>query len=347
MPPAGQCNFSQAAFTAPAARPRFEQPALASVPDGLVSAWRDDRDVDFGLYSQRLDAQAVAVEGEQRLVAGNGPDSKLSLARAGDALALAWSDQKSVHVSLLDLQGALVSPDIWLSAPANFTQAPRLAVAGQGWGLVWYEGPGQSASTSRFVLVDPAGGASEPLVLAPDSPSAREPQICSNGKRFGVTWTDRRADRDEVWFRIIDLEGASVGSERRVGFVEGGQASEATIACLEDGFAIAWNEAEKATLGVRLQQLDAEGNAVGKASAWPGILSALGLAGRELQLLRFEADAGALWLERLANGAGVSQRLVEAFGGNALFVPLVAQPGRSYVAWSQSERLQAGSIDCP
>jgi len=75
----------------------------------------------------------------------------------------------------------------------------------------------------------------------------------------------------------------------------------------------------------------------------------LGFAGPELQLLRvqIDGDTGALWLERRANGAGVSQRLVEPFGGNALFVPLVARPGRSYLAWSQDERLQAASIDCP
>lgn len=349
-PPAGQCSFNEVTFTEAAARPRFEQPALADVPEGLLGAWRDDRDVDFGLYAQRLNQDGAAAASEQRLVAGNEPDAKLSLARSGDAVALAWSDQKRLHVSLLNLKGELTRQDVWLSAAADFTQAPRLAAAAQGWGLVWYEGPGQSDSKSRFVLVDPGGGASEPLVLAPASPSAREPQLCSTGQRFGVVWTDRRSGRDEVWFRAIDFAGASLTADRRVGFVADGQATEASIACTEDGFAVAWNRGGDPELQLQLQRLDAQGDPVGKIASWPGILSAVGFAGQELRLLRLQtsgAASGELWLQRLAGGAEAEQRLAEPFSGSALYLPLIAQPGRSYVAWSQADALRAASIDCP
>lgn len=347
-PPAGQCSFNQATFTEATARPRFDPPALAEVPGGLLSAWRDDRDVDFGLYVQLLDLDGSVAAGEQRLVAGNEPDSKLSLARSGDAVALAWSDQKRVHVSLLDLKGGLTSQDIWLSSAADFTQAPRLAATAQGWGMVWCEGPGQSESKSRFVLVDSDGAASEPLLLAAASPSAREPQLCSTGQRFGVVWTDRRSGRDEVWFRAIDLAGASLTAERRVGFVVDGQATEASIACTQDGFAVAWNQSGDSAL--HLQRLDAEGAAVGKASSWPGILSAVGFAGQELRLLRLQTSAAAgaeLWLQRVAGGAEAEQQVAEQFGGGALRLPLVEQAGRSYLAWSQDDGLRAASIDCP
>jgi hypothetical protein len=348
-PPAGQCSFSETAFSAPAARPRVDPPALVAVPDGVLSAWRDDRDVHFGLYAQRLDPEGAAAGSELQLVPGNAPESVMSLAWSGKEVALAWSDATRVHLSLLDSDGELSSSDVWTSAPADYTSAPRLASAGELWGLVWQDGPGLVSAVSRFALVGPGGETGEPLVLAPDSASAREPQICFTGQRFGVVWNDRRSGKDEVWFSLIDAAGKSVITGRRVAPLEGDQASEASIACEGDGFAIAWNERlENDDLRIHLQRMDAQGDAVGEPLAWPGILGAVAFDGRELQLLRYESfGVTGLWLERLAGGAQLEQRLAQEFSGTALHLPLVAGPQRSVIAWSHDQRLMTASFECP
>jgi hypothetical protein len=346
-PPLGQCQFTQAAFSAPAARPRVEPPALVIVPDGILTVWRDDRDVAFGLYAQLLDLEGTTVASELQLVPGNEPESLTSLAWSGKQASLAWSDGKRVHVSLLDAQGQLSQGDVWLSSPADYTTAPRLAAAGARWGLVWHEGPGLIASTSRFV--QPGGDTGEPLVLAPDSTSAREPQICFTGQRFGVVWNDRRSGKDEVWLRIFDAAGKGLRSEQRVAPREGVEASEATIACEGEGFAIAWNERlNNDGLQAHLQRFNAAGGALGDTLAWPGILGAVAFNGRELQLLHYEKfGVSELWLERLAGGVQVEQRLAEQFLGTTLYLPLVAQVGRSVMAWSQNDQLLTASFTCP
>jgi hypothetical protein len=349
MPPAGQCSFSQGVITGSAARPRAVPPALASVPDGLLTAWCDDRDVEFGLYSEALDPQASATAPELQLVPGSPIDSDMSLAWSNEGMALAWSDLKRLHVSLLDVDGTSLAADIWLSELADHTAFPRLAAAGTDWGLVWQDGPGVAAATSHFVLVGAEGVASKPLLLAPDSSIVREPQLCFTGERFGVVWNDRRSGKVEVWFRIFDRAGKAVTPDRRLLALEGEEASLATIACERESFAIGWNERlENGDYLVRLQRVDAQGEAFGAVLSWPGIFGALAFNGRELQLLRYETfGSSALWLARLSGDAQVEQRLTTAFGGTALHLPLVAQPERSVVAWSQDQRLLTASFACP
>ncbi|HKY35467.1 MAG TPA: hypothetical protein VJN18_06000 [Polyangiaceae bacterium] len=348
-PPAGECSLSQGTFSGPLVYSGPPPPALAPVPDGLLTAWSDYRDVDFGLYAQALDVQGKAAASEQRLFSSGPLEPELSLSLSSAGLALAWSDQERLHVSLLDHDGTLRAADVWLSEPAQYTRAPRLAAAGERWGLVWQDGPRLTAATSRFALVGASGGASDPLILAPESANARQPQLCFNGQRFGVVWHDQRSGKVEVWFRIVDAKGKAVTTDRRLAALEGQEASLASIACERENFAIAWNE----RLGsdeylVRLQRVDAQGNAFGDVLSWPGIFGALAFNGRELQLLRYTSfGASELWLERLSGGALVEQRLAKEFSGTELQLPLVAQPERSVMIWSEEQQLMTASFECP
>jgi hypothetical protein len=83
VPPRQISNSGSGAFEA----------ALAATPDGAVAAWYDTRDGNAEIYVRALDAEGTSAGPELRLT--NTPEESYepSIARVGDAVAVAWYDK--------------------------------------------------------------------------------------------------------------------------------------------------------------------------------------------------------------------------------------------------------------
>lgn len=130
---ASTCSFQKASVQRATQDPAAStQPSIASLGEGHVVAWVDDREIPAGVYVQRFDAMLASV-GEPRRLKTSGTPHRPRLATSDNNVAVlslhGSGDGQVMSVSILDdeIEGSLAQFDLPGPGTTDMSHTPGLA----------------------------------------------------------------------------------------------------------------------------------------------------------------------------------------------------------------------------
>jgi hypothetical protein len=135
--------------------------ALATVADGWVVAWIDDRGDASQIYVSKVDRSLRPIVGERRLGASVSNASDVRLLSRGEHVFAVWSDARGPTPGVADVYAARISakdlspigPEHPVATTPMHSASPVLAALGEGAVVAWLEEPLSRADGARPALM--------------------------------------------------------------------------------------------------------------------------------------------------------------------------------------------------
>ncbi|MEY4980459.1 MAG: hypothetical protein RLZZ352_2729, partial [Pseudomonadota bacterium] len=268
-----------------------QSPSITALADGgYVVAWMSDHDWEWGIYTQRFDANGNAV-GEETLVDVPNDDglkypSITALTDGG--YVIAWmaefqnqtGDGPGVYVLRYDSEGipanTVIQTGTFVSASSDAPPSVT-ALANGGYAVTWmspYQDRdgwyGTDIYVRQFNSDDIQNGTDLKVNTNPWQSHALPTITGLMDGGYVIVWTAHEQDGDEggVFLQRFDADGSKVGAEEQVNTNTWDHQHEATVAALADGgYVVVWTsnnqDSEDLDGGIYSQRYDANGNPVG------------------------------------------------------------------------------------
>lgn len=124
-------------------------PSVAWTGDGYALAWQDDRDDNSEIYVQALDRSGAPLSAARRWTEKSGNSWYPNIAWTGTLATFVWQDGSrgsyDVYLGTTDATATHVTDDLRLNDGDVDATLPKIAWSGQTLGVVWQEGPAESA----------------------------------------------------------------------------------------------------------------------------------------------------------------------------------------------------------
>lgn len=254
----------------------------------------------------------------------------------GTGFGVAWA-RDGIYFRRVDPAGAPQSPMIQLSLTPVVGNPPGLTWNGAEFAVTW-SGEAAGAIQAFLALVDLNGvqiGAETALTANPE-PSLQVDHAWT-GSGYGVAWSDERNGLGEIYFALVDRNGAKTSADIRV-TNDAAQSMEPSIAWTGDGFSLAWSDERDGIAEIYFTRLSPAGVQIGSDVR----VTYSALSSRQPELLWNGTEHVLVWEERDAalpdelrvttlDDAGVvsgSNLLLDATSGN---------PSPLRAAWTGTE----------
>jgi hypothetical protein len=246
-----------------------QNPVAAFSPSGTaLVVWENDQNGLRGIF-QRLDGTAVSAE--LTLVANNtlnGQYEGLVRTRKDPAVAflssghflLAWTEERSymrsypffearelqdreIFIQRFDAAGAPAGPRHRVNSIPGFQSVPKISVLADGNAVVMWKSdgpnPGQAAIMAR--LVQSSGQPAGPEITVTTDATADHGAVAAGRNGFAIVWDALVNGEHDIFGRLYDAAGRSIGNEFRVSAAAGWQRWPAVAAGNDGNFLVAWH----------------------------------------------------------------------------------------------------------
>ncbi|HVR42327.1 MAG TPA: hypothetical protein VMS56_02680 [Thermoanaerobaculia bacterium] len=300
----------------------------------------------------RIDRHGSVIERPRVLIAGAYAPS---VATNGSRIAVAYqrkhegSLSHSLHLAVLDAEGALIDGDIPIPTRARSNYELTVTSNGSNFLAVWtaVTGPDATLDSVRIgadgTLLDDV-----PRTLSPGYAPSRGPLVASDGRDYLLFRRDVR--RNQLLAIPIGADGQPNGSARPVP----AETQEPAVTWTGSSYLLVWAESSS-VFGVHL---DARGLALGEPrivgepdTPVTGTQIAVGAAGGDALIAWTDGRHSRLWTDVVATivrGAGLhpAPLTLLSVSAPAQWAPSVASGGaHSLVTWSEESGLYAARLD--
>lgn len=248
---------------------RFEQKfsSVARLTSNRAAiVWQDDRLGSYKIFGRIIDSSGNAVSANQMLVGRSDGLDLIEPCVAPDGAGgfyLAWRDEAigRIYAARYDAtMNQIIAPFVINGTPSQNYAGPfdidnfgssRLAVAWEDYG---------TENNVKLRLFSSSGVALTAPIQINDSPADAEwlPTVAFDiAGRMGVAWEDYRNGNADIFFQLVNADGALSGSN--LGIVEGAYDDSAQFMpeiaySFRDGFAISWLDRRSGAQRVYLQR---------------------------------------------------------------------------------------------
>jgi hypothetical protein len=200
------------------------------------------------------------VGGETRVTDQPGASVYPAQSWDGSQFQLVWADDRSpngIYFNAVDDLGVRYA-DTFVAGTGHALPMPALAPGPSGSGVAWVRG-GQL----KFARVSSTGAVlSAPVVLSSTAGVYRPELAYAGSGESGVAWTDAREGDFEIYFTIVDPDGAPLISDVRVTDATGNSVHPSLIHT-GTGYALSWMDARDGRFEIYFARLDNDGVALG------------------------------------------------------------------------------------
>jgi hypothetical protein len=224
-------------------------PSLAWTGTEYGIAWQHDLE-DGEIRFARLDQDGERI-GDDVVI---GPGRNPVLIWNGTGYTIVWGAEDTVHLALLDAEGAMTFLDTF---PGD---APTLTWTGTEYGVAYLDPPFPGESDVYLARFDDGGLAlgsqqlsADPECLGPCR--AQGPSVAWNGSEYGVAWIDNRDGAEGIYFASVH---PTTGASPEV-VLAPGDGIAPVLASDGTDFALTWSE----RLALHFQRLTVTGAPIG------------------------------------------------------------------------------------
>lgn len=193
---------------------------VAASGDTVHVAWYDDRDGNYEIYHKRSTDAGASWGGDQRLTNDVGGSAWTSLAVAGNAVHVAWTDDRDGNAEIY-YRGSTDGGTTWgsdtrLSTDPGNSSNPSIAASGSQVLVVWHDDRDGNAEIYYDHSTDYGATWSGDMRLTNDSHTSQWPSVAVAGAMVRVVWRDDRDGNLEIYYKRSTDGGASWGSDTRL-----------------------------------------------------------------------------------------------------------------------------------
>jgi hypothetical protein len=193
---------------------------VAASGDTIHVVWRDDRDGNTEIYYKRSTDAGVSWGSDTRLTSDVGNSAWASLAVAGSAVHVTWTDDRDGNAEIYykgsSDGGATWGSDTRLSNDPHNSFNSSVAASGSQVHVVWHDDRDGNAEIYYNRSTDAGTTWSGDTRLTNDSHTSQWASVAVAGAAVRVVWRDDRDGNLEVYYKRSTDGGASWGSDTRL-----------------------------------------------------------------------------------------------------------------------------------
>ncbi|HVR95710.1 MAG TPA: hypothetical protein VMW27_03795 [Thermoanaerobaculia bacterium] len=246
-----------------------QNPVAAFSPSGTaLVVWENDQNGLRGIF-QRLDGTPVSAElalvanntlnGQYEGLVRTRKDPTVAFLSSGHFL-LAWTEERAylrsypffenrqvedreIFIQRFDAAGAPAGPRHRVNSIPGMQSVPKIAVLPDGNAVVLWksDGPTPGRATIMARLVQGMGQPAGPEIQVTTDATADHAAIAAGRNGFLVVWDALVNGEHDIFGRLYDTAGRSVGNDFRVSAAEGWQRWPAAAAGKDGNFLVAWH----------------------------------------------------------------------------------------------------------
>jgi len=209
-------------------------------------SWTDNRDGNYEVYFARLSAAVARIGADSRISSTSVESWHPALAWSGAGFGVSWSEGANNEAYTLFARiaadGVKTGSDLTVSAVARSEHMSSLAWSGSQYGVAWTDTRSSGQWDIYFQRVAADGTAvGSNINVTPNPNGSGESSIVWTGSQYGVAWHDNRDANWEIYFALLDANGATIGSHVRV-TSNGSESKHPTLAWTGSEFGVAWTD---------------------------------------------------------------------------------------------------------
>ena len=193
---------------------------VAASGDTIHAAWYDDRDGNYEVYHKRSTDAGASWGDDQRLTNDVGGSAWTSLAVAGNAVHVAWTDDRDGNAETYYKRstngGVTWGSDTRLSTDSNNSYNPSVAASDSQVHVVWHDDRDGNAEIYYKRSTDGGFSWGSDTRLTNDSHTSQYPSVVIAGSAVRVVWRDDRDGNLEIYHKYSTDGGFSWGSDTRL-----------------------------------------------------------------------------------------------------------------------------------
>jgi hypothetical protein len=239
----------------------------SSAVDYFSVVWHDTRDGNYEIYYALIDGDEGRVRRSARVTEDGGASQYPVTAYTSSSFGTAWQDDRDgnyeIRFRLLDFYGEPLGDDMRITHAEDESVYPSLAWTGSRFGLAWQDRR-DGSSDIYFALLEETGEAAVPAVeVTSTGRYSGSPSIAWSGSVFGIGYEDSRSGSREIYFSVLDADGAKIGSDTRITRAEV-MAAQAAVVWNGSRFGAAWQDYRDGNYEIYVALLEEDGEMSGE-----------------------------------------------------------------------------------
>jgi hypothetical protein len=182
-----------------------QYPSVAVAGDTVHVVWDDRRAGNYEIYHKRSTDGGATWGSDNRLTNDAATSSYSSVAAAGDAVHVVWSDLRDGHWEVYYKHstdgGTTWSADLRLTNDAAASTYPSVAAAGPVVHVVWWDGRDGNEEIYDKRSTDGGAAWGSDTRLTNDLASSRWSSVAVAGPAVHVVWSDTRDGNYEIYYK--------------------------------------------------------------------------------------------------------------------------------------------------
>ena len=323
--------------------------------------WCDERDETQQIWFAAIDADGGLSVAPVAITSSETASIEPALDSGADGFGIAWcervDEQWQIYFTRSGTDGVNVGDDLQISDGQVVTGPPEIRWLDDAFAVAWSDN-GVWYSRVDLDPVEPVSR-TEPVRITPEGSFGQSPSLAWNGSNVGVAWSDFRHGSPEIYFALLDRDGAMVGDAVRITEADGNSLHPSLI---WNGmtWAVSWVDQRDGNYGAYFVRITSEGVKLGDevsisdtpSTAQPSFTAWTGL---EFGVVWTALDGGIRFAHVSAMGEDLGDEVRLYEGEGLSLFPAVDWNGSEYgVSWIDSIggvdgdlRFMQGPMGCP
>ena len=235
-------------------------------------AWHDNRPAlsNSEILFARISPTGEKLSADIQICDNWGNSLYASLVYTGSEYGVAWDNISGPYSDIffirIDDEGAVIGSEIQITSAIRNADLPSLVFTGSEYGLAWDDARdtgGGGLDRVYFAKLDAEGSKTTSDIMVTNlSVSSDRVSLAFTGSRFAIAWRDNRNGNQDIYFTILDMDGATLVDDVRI-TDESTNSTRPSLAFTGSEYSVTWLEQRAGAWGAWFARIDEEGSKIG------------------------------------------------------------------------------------